>query len=71
MYWSVPSLLLANGCSNSNDGTLQYTCSGDSSTWSCGMSQDTWTAINYNQATTPYPQRYYGLWTYGGTAARK
>jgi type IV pilus assembly protein PilY1 len=57
----------ANGCGNANDGSLQYTCDGNTSTWSCRTTQDTWTVLNYNQPASPYPQRYYGLWTYGGT----
>jgi type IV pilus assembly protein PilY1 len=61
----------ANGCGNDNDGTLQYTCDGSSSTWSCRPTADTWTALNYNQTTAPYPQRYYGLYTYGGTDSRR
>ncbi|KFE60714.1 pilus assembly protein PilY [Hyalangium minutum] len=68
MSWAYSA---ANGCSNTDSGSLQYTCSGDTSTWNCEMTQDDWIALNYNQATAPYPQRYYGLWTYGGTAARK
>jgi type IV pilus assembly protein PilY1 len=61
----------ANGCGNGSDGSLQYTCDGDSSTWSCRPTADTWTVLNYNQPTMPYPQRYYGLWTYGGTDATR
>jgi type IV pilus assembly protein PilY1 len=57
----------ANGCGNGNDGTLQYTCDGDASTWSCRETANTWTTLNYVQNTPAYPQRYYGLWTFGGT----
>ncbi|HYH98797.1 pilus assembly protein PilY [Hyalangium sp.] len=57
----------ANGCGNGNDGSLQYTCDGDSSSWSCRETANTWTALNYLQSAAPYPQRYYGVWTYGGT----
>ncbi|HYH94324.1 pilus assembly protein PilY [Hyalangium sp.] len=58
----------ANGCGNANDGSLQYTCDGNSSTWSCRETANTWTVLNYVELTSPYPQRYYGVWTYGGTA---
>jgi len=61
----------ANGCLNSNDGTLQYTCGGDSSTWSCSETQNTWTVLNYNEPTTAYPQRYYGIYTYGGAGMQR
>jgi type IV pilus assembly protein PilY1 len=57
----------ANGCGNGSDGSLQYTCDGDSATWSCRETANTWTALNYLQSTSPLPQRYYGVWTYGGT----
>ncbi len=57
----------AHGCSNGNDGSIQYTCDGDSTTWSCRETTDTWTALNYVQDAQPYPQRFYGVWTYGGT----
>jgi type IV pilus assembly protein PilY1 len=57
-----------NGCGNGNDGSLQYTCDGDTSTWSCRETANTWTALNYVDTTPAYPQRYYGVWTYGGTS---
>ncbi len=57
----------ANGCGNGSDGSLQYTCDGDSSTWSCRQTANTWTTLNYAQSTSPFPQRYYGVWTFGGS----
>ncbi|MFL5344236.1 MAG: pilus assembly protein PilY [Hyalangium sp.] len=57
----------AHGCGNGNDGSIQYTCDGDSTTWSCRETADTWTALNYVQDAQPFPQRFYGVWTYGGT----
>ncbi|WP_224371597.1 pilus assembly protein PilY [Hyalangium versicolor] len=58
----------ANGCLNTNDGSIHYTCDGDTSSWSCRDETNTWAQLNLVQDTQPYPQRYYGVWTYGGTA---
>jgi type IV pilus assembly protein PilY1 len=60
----------ANGCFNSHDGAIEYACSGDPSSWSCREEQNTWATLTYDQPASPYPQRFYGLWSYGGSASR-
>ncbi len=60
----------ANGCGNGTDGSIQYTCDGNTTTWSCRETQNDWTVLNYT-GTTPYPQRYYGVYTYGGTDPKR
>ncbi|WP_224247090.1 pilus assembly protein [Hyalangium gracile] len=57
----------ANGCGNANDGSIQYTCDGNTTTWNCRETANTWAQLNFVQTTPPYPQRYYGMYTYGGT----
>jgi type IV pilus assembly protein PilY1 len=56
----------ANGCLNNNDGSIQYTCDGDTTHWSCRETQNDWTSINW-PAASPIQQRYYGIYAYGGT----
>ena len=52
-------------CTNNNDGSIQYTCDGNSTTWNCRETANTWVAINAAVPTKPYPRRFYGIWTYG------
>jgi type IV pilus assembly protein PilY1 len=61
----------AGTCSNANDGSIQWVCDGDTSTWSCREQTNTWAVLNYPSDTRPYPQRFYGLYTYGGTSATR
>jgi type IV pilus assembly protein PilY1 len=61
----------ANGCANGNDGAIEYTCDGSSSLWSCRETQNTWAVFNYSSPVSPSPQRFYGLWTYGGSPSRR
>ncbi|WP_224361588.1 pilus assembly protein [Hyalangium versicolor] len=62
----------ANGCGNANDGSIQYKCDGTSTSWNCAETNNSWVALSYPQTTSAYPQRYYGIYTYGGTdPARK
>ncbi|KFE62630.1 hypothetical protein DB31_3744 [Hyalangium minutum] len=60
----------ANGCPNSSDGAIEYACSGDSATWSCREAVNTWATLSYPQSTSPFFQRFYGLWSYGGSPSR-
>ncbi|MDY7231372.1 pilus assembly protein PilY [Hyalangium rubrum] len=62
LSWDVEP---ANGCTADNQGSIQYTCDGDSSSWSCRETANTWTVLNFNDADRPYPRRFYGVWTYG------
>jgi type IV pilus assembly protein PilY1 len=57
------------GCTNPGDCKIEYTCDGDTSTWSCRETDNDWAVLNYSIPTAPYPQRYYGVWTYGGDRA--
>ncbi len=61
----------ANGCGNDNDGSIQYTCAGDSTTWNCGETTNTWTELKFEKTNRPYPRRFYGLWTYGVFPSRQ
>ncbi|WP_224240647.1 pilus assembly protein [Hyalangium gracile] len=56
----------AHGCDNDNDGSIQFSCGGNSSTWSCQESS-TWAQLNFAEDARPYPQRYSGVYTYGGS----
>ncbi|KFE62632.1 pilus assembly protein PilY [Hyalangium minutum] len=60
----------ANGCSNGYDGALEYTCDGTSSTWSCRTTVDSWVTLNFTQQATFSTQRFYGVWSYGGSPWR-
>jgi type IV pilus assembly protein PilY1 len=55
-------------CTNDNDGSIVYTCDGNSSTWSCRETANTWVSIKSEVPTKPYPRRFYGVWTYGKSA---
>jgi type IV pilus assembly protein PilY1 len=57
-------------CTSNALGTFEYLCDGTSSTWSCRATVDNWAQLNLSQSTPPYPQRFYGLWSYGGNASR-
>jgi len=61
-------------CNNDNDGTIQYTCDGTSSTWACRETANSWVSVKYENPNRPHPRRFYGMWTYGksvdGTANR-
>jgi type IV pilus assembly protein PilY1 len=59
-----------NGCWNSHDGSIEYVCGGDPSTWSCQTVADTWVRLNYTHWAAPYPHRFYGIWSYGGDPSR-
>jgi type IV pilus assembly protein PilY1 len=54
------------GCNNPGDCKIEYTCDGDTSSWSCRETDNDWAVLNYTMPTAPYPQRYYGVWVYGG-----
>jgi type IV pilus assembly protein PilY1 len=59
-----------NGCGNSNDGSIEYQCYGDPSSWYCHTVADTWVTLNYSQGSSTNTQRFYGVWTYGGNPSR-
>jgi type IV pilus assembly protein PilY1 len=52
-------------CANDNDGSVQYTCDGNTTTWNCRETANTWTVLKYENPAKPYPRRFYGVWTYG------
>ncbi len=60
----------ANGCANDNDGSIQYACDGDSTTWNCRETTNTWTVLQHEDADRPYARRFYGVWTYGVSPQR-
>ncbi len=60
-----------SNCVNPGDCKIEYTCDGNSSTWSCRETDNDWAVLNYAQTTSPLPQRYYGIWVYGGTDTRR
>ncbi|HLL06828.1 MAG TPA: pilus assembly protein PilY [Myxococcaceae bacterium] len=57
-------------CANDNDGSIQYTCDGNSSSWSCRETANSWVALKYEDPDRPYPQRFYGVWTFGVSPSR-
>ncbi|WP_224372776.1 pilus assembly protein PilY [Hyalangium versicolor] len=59
-----------NGCAMSHTGAIEYTCDGNSTTWSCRTVMNTWQQFNYTAPGSPAPERFYGLWSYGGTPSR-
>ncbi|HYH99380.1 pilus assembly protein PilY [Hyalangium sp.] len=61
----------ANGCGNGHDGSIEYTCDGSPSTWSCRETQNTWAVLNYTAGWNPNTQRFYGVWSYGGPPSRR
>jgi type IV pilus assembly protein PilY1 len=60
----------ANSCGVNHDGVTQYDCSGDPNTFSCREVVNTWADVANDQATSPYLQHFYGVWSYGGSASR-
>jgi type IV pilus assembly protein PilY1 len=54
------------GCTNPGDCKIEYTCDGNTGNWSCRETDNDWTVLNYSVPAAPYPQRYYGIWSYGG-----
>ncbi|HEX8701912.1 MAG TPA: pilus assembly protein PilY, partial [Myxococcaceae bacterium] len=57
-------------CGNDNDGSIQYTCDGNATTWSCRETANSWVSLKYEDPDKPYPQRFYGVWTFGVNPAR-
>jgi len=57
-------------CGNDNDGSIQYTCDGTRSTWSCRETANSWVSIKYEDPDRPYPRRFYGVWTFGVSPSR-
>jgi type IV pilus assembly protein PilY1 len=55
-------------CANDNDGSIQYTCDGNSTTWSCRETANSYVTLKYENTNRPYPRRFYGVWTYGKSA---
>ncbi|WP_224248322.1 pilus assembly protein [Hyalangium gracile] len=60
----------ANGCMNNLDGALEYVCDGSVTAWSCRTVVNTWQQVSYTRQTSPTPQRFYGIWSYGGAPHR-
>ncbi|HEX8706566.1 MAG TPA: pilus assembly protein PilY, partial [Myxococcaceae bacterium] len=60
----------AGACTNTNDGSIQYTCDGTGATWSCRETANTWVSIKSEVANKPFPRRFYGVWTYGYGSGR-
>jgi type IV pilus assembly protein PilY1 len=57
-------------CMSNAQGAFEYACDGTTSTWGCRTTMDNWVNLNLRQTTVPYPQRFYGLWSYGGNPSR-
>ncbi|HLL03554.1 MAG TPA: pilus assembly protein PilY [Myxococcaceae bacterium] len=57
-------------CSSNAQGAFEYVCDGNTTTWSCRATADNWVNLNLKNPSAPYPQRFYGLWSYGGNANR-
>jgi type IV pilus assembly protein PilY1 len=52
-------------CANDNDGSIQYTCDGNATTWNCRETANSWVTVNFADPDKPYPRRFYGVWAYG------
>ncbi len=65
--WSVTS---GSMCSVNASGALESTCDGSSSTWACYTSQQGMAPRGSPQGSPTYPERFYGLWSYGGAPWR-
>ncbi|HEX8705447.1 MAG TPA: pilus assembly protein PilY, partial [Myxococcaceae bacterium] len=57
-------------CMSNTSGSYEYVCDGTTTTWNCRTTADGWTNLNLNYFQPPYPQRFYGLWSYGGNPSR-
>ncbi|SEL06628.1 type IV pilus assembly protein PilY1 [Stigmatella aurantiaca] len=57
-------------CVSSRHETLDYQCDGTVSSWSCRAPTDTRLPFQHTQGQPLYPERFYGLWSYGGHPSR-
>jgi type IV pilus assembly protein PilY1 len=57
-------------CTSARNETLDYQCDGSPSSWSCRVQTDTRAPFRSVQSQPMYPERFYGLWSYGGHPAR-
>jgi type IV pilus assembly protein PilY1 len=57
-------------CPGAPSEVLDYRCDGNASSWRCRVQADTRTPFESIQNQPMYPERFYGLWSYGGHPAR-
>ncbi len=57
-------------CTSNASGSFEYLCDGSTSTWSCRATADSWVNLSLKNFSAPYPQRFYGLWSYGADPSR-
>jgi type IV pilus assembly protein PilY1 len=57
-------------CTSNAAGSFEYLCDGNTSTWNCRAITDNWVNLGLKNSLAPYPQRFYGLWSYGGNPSR-
>jgi type IV pilus assembly protein PilY1 len=53
-------------CTSNAQGAFEYVCDGNMATWSCRPTVDSWPQPEIKQFQAPYPQRFYGVVSYGG-----
>ncbi|MDC0711644.1 pilus assembly protein PilY [Stigmatella sp. ncwal1] len=57
-------------CASDLYETFDSKCDGNPSTWSCRVQTDTRLPFRYAQSQPLSPERFYGLWSYGGHPSR-
>ncbi len=69
LTWDYDS---TGSCGQNSAGTLEYVCSGTTSTWTCSKAVDNWDKSAY-QATAPTtsPDKFFGFWSYGGSSSTR
>ncbi|ADO76051.1 pilus assembly protein PilY [Stigmatella aurantiaca] len=59
-----------NGCPSARYEMLDYKCDGNPGTWNCRVQTDTRMPFRYVRSQPLYPERFYGVWSYGGHPSR-
>jgi type IV pilus assembly protein PilY1 len=62
--------MAASACAPPYDGAVEAVCDGNMSTWSCRTLTNDWQTVSSSQQVPLAPQRFYGLWSYGGAPGR-
>ncbi|WP_225413743.1 pilus assembly protein [Stigmatella hybrida] len=57
-------------CPSARSEVLDYRCDGSPSSWRCRVQTDTRAPFQSVQSQPMYPERFYGLWSYGGHPSR-
>ncbi len=70
LSWDYDS---TSNCGQASAGTLDYLCSGISTSWACSTVTNNWDTSSYSAGTaaTASPDRFFGFWSYGGAAATR